>query len=378
MAIDILGESQRDIRTDTRVIYVQSSIQDYLNLVGNEFYEFNIQRGRQNHPAYPRMRRDIAEGALLPTITLAASPNVSPDLSDLLDARNYQEFIKRISVPGTLKILDGLQRTYILDDLSKENHQFVNGQSVHLEIRLEHDLKQLIYRIIVLNSGQKPMSMRHQVEILFSVFKGVLEEGIPGLELVTERGGARRTRSRKYSLERMATGYHAYILRSTEFEKQNLVAQQIAEATILEKDEQELGQQFDEFKRYLRSYAELDDQVCRVYNGTVQGLPTGTLWFGNENVMNSYFAAVSDFGSNEERRARIDTALRSLAMVLSQAAPGDDPLGLAEFQRVIEGTPVRKTNVGHSQRRLIVNVFREFFRDEGETSISELWRREAE
>lgn len=378
MPIIILGEPQVDLRTSTPVVYAQIPIAEYLELIGTDFDKFSIQRKRENHPGYQRMRNDIVSGALLPTITLAASPEVAPTLKQMCLSGRMDDFIRRICIPGTMNILDGLQRTYILSDLAASGHQFIDRQTVHVEIRIEENIKHLIYRIIVLNAGQKPMTMRHQVEILFSAFKTSLEREIPRLELFQENNPARRTRSRKYALERMATGYHAFLLRSPEVEKQNIVAQKISEDSVLSQDEGSLGDEFDNFKRYLNLFVRLDDELCRVYDGTNDEAPTGAVWLGSENVVNAFFAAVADFGSTPGRRERVEAAINGLIGELQGFVPGSDPIGLVKYQRIVSGFPVRKVNVGFATRRLLLSVFKEYFRDEGETPMGDLWDREAE
>lgn len=378
MPMIILGAPQEDLRTATPVVYAQMSIPEYLVLVGPDFDKFSIQRRREKHPAYARMKQDIRQGALLPTITLSVQPNSAVLIKRLAQNRNLEELAERLSTPGEVNILDGLQRTYILKDLSDEGHSFLDGQTVHLEIRIEESINNLIYRIIVLNAGQKPMSMRHQVEVLFSAFKSTLEHEINGLELFLESELLRRTRSRKYALDRIATAYHAFLLKSPEVEKQNVVAQKISEETVLAQNEETLGEDFTLFRRYLNLYVLLDDEICRIYDGSINGLPTGPAWFGSENVMNAFFAAVSDFGSNSERINRIDTAIAVLIADLQSSSPGMDPLGLANLQRIIEGFPVRKVNVGFATRKLLNVCFKEYFRDEGLQSLSDIWEREAE
>lgn len=378
MEITLLGEPQQDIRTATPVIYAQMPIRDYLELVGQDFDKFSIQRRREKHPAYSRMKDDIRAGALLPTITLSASIEAAPNLKQLCLAKDYTNLIEQLKAVGGVNILDGLQRTYILADLQEEGHAFAAGQTVHLEIRIEENLNNLIYRIIVLNAGQKPMSMRHQIEVLFSAFRTTLERNIDRLELITENDDTRRIRSRRYALDKIATAYHTFLLKSPEVEKQNIVAQQISEESVLSQDEAKLGDDFAVFQHYLGQYAALDDEICRVYNGSLAAAPTGAAWFGNENVMNAFFSSVSDFGSNPARKARIDRALAVLRQKLRDSQPGDDPLGLVVLQRIIEGLPVRKVNVGFGTRKLLNAAFKEYFRDEGDSDIAEIWQREAE
>ena len=377
MPLVLLGNPQSDLRTKTPVLYAQMLIQEYLALVGDDFDKFSIQRRREQHPAYARMKGDVKSGALLPTITLCVAMERVQAMKTLCLSNDIDALTKELSVSGGMNILDGLQRTYILKDLANEGHVFLPDQTVHLEIRLEEKLNNLIYRIIVLNAGQKPMSMRHQIEVLFSAFKTSLENEIKGLELFQEIDAARRTRSRKYGLDKIATAYHAYLLKSTEVEKQNVVAQKISEESVLAQDEDALGVEFQLFRKYLEKYTELDDEICRIYDGSNQTLPTGASWFGNENVMSSFFAAISDFGSVESKKSRIDTAISALQKQLAASQVGSDPLGLALLQRIVEGFPVRKVNVGFATRKLLNVSFKEFFRDEGETPIAQIWEREA-
>lgn len=379
MTLKILG-TFTDLRTDTPVVYGQISIPDYFELIGPNFDRFSIQRRREKHPAYARMKSDIQRGVLLPTITLAPVLEQAPRLKEFARRQDIslETFAEEIRRSGHLNILDGLQRTYVLKDLTDAGHQFLDQQTLHLEIRIEPDIKHLIYRIIVLNAGQKPMSMRHQIEILFLSFQSTLERQIPNLELFTESDNFRRNRSRKFALDRIAGGYHAFLLKSPEVEKQNVVAQRITEGSVLETNEDELGEQFVEFSGFLERYCRLDDQVCRIYNGSVQDLPTGTTWFGGENVINAFFAAITDFGSNETRKERIQAALDSLQSTLESSPSGSDPLGLAKFQEIVQGFPVRKINVGFATRKLVHVSFKEFFRDEGGTSLADIWQREAE
>jgi hypothetical protein len=280
---------------------------------------------------------------------------------------------------GKVNILDGLQRTYILYEIRNSGALFKAGQTLLVEFWLEDDHRNLIYRIIVLNAGQKPMSMRHQIEVLFATFKPHLEAEIPQLTLLTERDGARRVRSRKYGLDRVATSYQAFLLKGSEVQKENVVAQRIAEEDVLSADEDSLNKTFLEFKKTLKDYAELDDGICRVYDGSegAKG-PKGLDWFGGENVMVGFFAAVADFTSKPERADRAASAIESLKRLLHQSNVGDDPLGLETLDQIIKGFNTKKVNVGFATRKLLFNAFKEFFREAGEKPISEVWLSEAD
>jgi len=371
MNIEIIGRAV-DKRAGTRVFYAMTTIEDYLKLIGDDFEDFFIQRKREKHKAYKRMRGDITKGALLPSITLAVKKNVATAIDAAKDDGEIKELL---SQPGSVNILDGLQRTYILKDLASSGDEFDQSQTLLLEFWIETNIHHLIYRIIVLNAGQKPMSMRHQVELLFLTVKDELESSIDGLEIYTEREGARRRGARRFALDRIATAYQCFLTQNTVVSRDNLVAQKMLDSKILESTEEVLGDEFEKFRGYLEIYAALDDHVCRVYSAEdkERGIPTGANWFGNEIVMNSFFAAVSSCQGSEKKKERCKTALREMARILEAASPGDDPLGLGPLHELLSGIPLRKVNVGNETRRILFVGFKEYFRDEGDTPFDQCW-----
>jgi len=374
----ILGKTT-DQRTKTRVVYAQLTVDDYLNLVGKDFHEFAIQRRKERHRGYDRLRKDVMEGALLPTITLAYDPEKVSNLQRLFDRGDDVGLVRKLVKPGSVKILDGLQRTFILDDIRKSNHTFRTDQKLLVEFWLEDDPSNLIYRIIVLNAGQKPMSMRHQLEILFATFKTQLESEIPGLELLLERESTRRNRAGKYGFDKVVVGYQAFLIKGTEVAKENVVAQTIVEEEILSGSEDELNSLYKEFTSHLSKYVKLDIEGCRVYDGTLSSeVPTGLAWFGGDNVMLAFFAAIADYATSADRAKRTASSIKKLTKSLSSAKPGNDPLGLENYQRVVAGFNPKKINVGFATRKLLFRAFKEFFREGGEKTLGDLWVSEAE
>jgi len=379
VSLKILGLAQ-DKRTDTPVVYAQIPISEFLPLVGTEFESFAIQRRREKHKTYERMKKDLIAGALLPSITLAVKPERVAAIRPLHAASDYQQLAISLSQPGGVNILDGLQRTYIIKDLQDEGVELNADQTLHLEFWLEESINNLVYRIIVLNAGQKPMSMRHQIELLFSTLKQRLEDKIPNLEIYRERDQTRRRRSRKFALDRLASAYQSYITRSREVSRENVVAQQIIEADAMDASEEELTTEFNSFLRLLAHYCDLDDHVCRIYvqQDDEGDIPTGANWFGSENVLQSFFAANSQYAVSELQKTRSDKALDHLLSTLAASSQGDDPLGLRRLLEIQQGFNPRKVNIGAATRKLLMNGFKELMRNEGETPMEDCWTFAAE
>ena len=400
MTISILGTAV-DVRTDTPVVYSQMSIPEYLAIVGNKFEQFHLQRRREKHKAYGRLSSDIGEGALLPSITLAVKPEIVASILPAYEAyRNDPstagDLAAALNAPGTVDILDGLQRTYIMRDLATDGAKFKKDQRILVEFWLERDLHNLIYRIIVLNAGQKPMSIKHQLELLFASLQESILSQLPGVEIYLERDNTRRSRAKKFAFHVIVSAYQAMITGSPELQKDNIVANELMESSALEVGETTLSEQFDTFVETLKRYVLFDEETYRVYSGIPDPVADGdetpaalakaeavgpaslANWFATDNVMISFFAALAQFGTGEQRRKRIGDALEHLAATLTVAPAGSDPLGLAIFNNLRAGFIPRRVNVGVATRRLLTNGFKEYFREAGEVALSECWTLAAE
>lgn len=371
-SLQIIGKA-KDLRTGTNIIYAQIEISEYLDLVGEDFDRFEIQRKREKHKAYNRMKQDLKNGALLPPITLAISPQIVKNFVPLIEQNKKVQLIKKLIKTNHIYILDGLQRTYIISDLNKDNIKFKKGQKILLEFWFESDIKHLIYRLIILNAGQKPMSMRHQVELLFMTAQDKLEKEIPELSIYKENDETRRTGPSQFPFDRIVTGYYSFLKKTPEVRRDNIVVKQMDEDDILFSQENDLADSFSRFEEYLKKYCVLDKQVFRVYQKS-KILKGAKNWLVDENVINAFFAAIATFGNDAKKRKRINISINRLIFFLRKSSESEDPLDLKIYYELKSGLNPKKENVGFATRRLIMNGFKEFFREAGEISFAECWR----
>tara|TARA_B110000196_G_C21136472_1_gene661392 strand:+ start:1110 stop:2321 length:1212 start_codon:yes stop_codon:yes gene_type:complete len=398
MSFEILGHT-KDLRSGADVIYCKSSIEKYLEIVGSDFQEFELQRKRENHKGYSRLKKDIADGALLPSITLAIKPHKVINVETLLENRETLKTF--LSGKGNVDILDGLQRTYVIKELADESCNFKEGQELLLEYWFEKDIGKLIYRMIVLNSGQKAMSLRHQIELLFISLKETIVGEIKGIELIKENEGLRRTQSSRYILGDVASAYQAFMTVSTELDKSQIIGAGLGNTNILDSSEEELTKKFENFILYFKRFKEIDELAWDHYKSNTYKLsesddeelaelksikkPTqdqnirivelsayknSHMWLGKDNVMMGLFCAISSYlGGKKENR--VNVALDRLENSLRENE--NDPLGLLSYEKNKSDINPRKSNVGFATRKLILNGFKEYFRDDGNTPMNECW-----
>ncbi|EKU42042.1 hypothetical protein C518_2996 [Lysinibacillus fusiformis ZB2] len=151
---------------------VQMSIGDYLSMVD---FESNIyQRNLQNLSFYKKLIEDLLNDTTMPPISVVY-PSSKLDLEAGLSPQNA--FI----------VLDGLQRTNCLlecrERISKgkskgsiQSLEEFNKKIIYIEIWENLDLPQILYKMVVLNTGQKKMDYAHQVDILSGSIQNKLEE----------------------------------------------------------------------------------------------------------------------------------------------------------------------------------------------------------
>lgn len=120
---------------------------------------FSAQRKSQDKKFYARLERDILDHCLMPPITIAF-------VEQNFEANNEVEIAEYIT--NNIQsgyILDGIQRLNTLSRASG-NKRFDGSQSLYINVIISPTEDKLLYRMITLNNGQKPMTPRHQIEIL--------------------------------------------------------------------------------------------------------------------------------------------------------------------------------------------------------------------
>lgn len=368
----VLGRA-KDMKSNTDVVYCQVSPDKYLKIVGDDFQNFELQRKKENHKGYDRLKKDIEEGALLPSITLAVKHDLVADI--VRDIDNTQKLESSLSAESSVvDILDGLQRTYILKELKENGVVFKEGQTLLLEYWLESDLKNIVYRMIVLNSGQKAMSMRHQIDLLFATTKQTIQENVDGIELFTEREGTRRTSANKYPLNNIAAAYYSFLKGSPEQDSENIVNDQIRNNEIFESSKEKINEDFDTFLDILKKFKVVDGLAWQLYQSE-PNIKDGHFWLGSDNVIVSFFAATGILIKNDMKEkvfATLDRMIDSLHNLIAQGAPFDY-FDLDTYENLLKGINAKKFNIGSARRKYIFLMFKEYLRSEGDFNFKACW-----
>ena len=146
---------------ESKFINVKVSYEYALDNFYPRISELDFQRNPLNKKFYERLEDDIVSGCVMPSITIAIMDEYPEEIiSEKLEGY-LQEKIQNSFV------LDGIQRLSTLKRAS-EKQGFDKSRPLFVDILICKSMNKLLYRMITLNNGQKPMSARHQIEILAS------------------------------------------------------------------------------------------------------------------------------------------------------------------------------------------------------------------
>src|SRR5207248_54821 len=116
--------------------------------------------------------------------------------------------------PERVYIIDGLQRTNALretrDDLQGAERDDFMRRPLRAEIWLNIPFSAIAYRMLLLNAGQKPMSIKHQVEVLSTQLSADLRD-IPHLRIQSSLGAERRTQAGDFTLAKLSQAFQAWL-----------------------------------------------------------------------------------------------------------------------------------------------------------------------
>lgn len=266
-----------DERVQCLSAMTEVTVDTYLELIAKAYENrggIQHQRGALKTASGKRIRermvRDIVGGAVLPPLVIGI---VAPaETIDRLENSSTEDFLKYLfdSHQDHISIIDGMQRTTALLE-AKEQHQNVIFAKIRLEMWFAHKIESLIYRMLILNSGQIPWNLKQQLRVVYEPLVEELYRKVDFERLLTP--GERRWRAGEFSSDDLIETYIAFGLRKTEVDTQENLAEEFSKLDISEALASDRYEQI--FFPIVQMMVELDLALSRF--DPIQPLePTGT------------------------------------------------------------------------------------------------------
>lgn len=182
-----------------------------------------IQRNIQDSKFYNRLEKDLVKGCIMPALTLAF---IDPKGIIIQDLKEMKTFLLKNIDEGF--ILDGIQRLNTLSRTFHNSPELNTDAILFLNIVICSSMDNLLYRMITLNNGQKPMSARHQIEILTTnMFEFELEKS--DIPVLNEKKHKQKRVKIAFNKADFVKGYLAFLANSTNIENQKIIEEKLDE-----------------------------------------------------------------------------------------------------------------------------------------------------
>lgn len=230
----------RDDRSSCLSVTLITSAGDYLNFIQRS-YEANGGLEGQRTPLKTktaikirsRMVDDLLHGAVLPPIVIGVVPRDAVEakaLSDLAESGKVAELTARIEAvePAQIAIIDGMQRTTALLESMQKDRATIQSRPVRLELWIGENTNSLIYRMLVLNTGQVPWDIKRQLETVYTFLLKEIRQKVPDISVFKIDDRSRRTASSEYQSSIVIESYFAFTARKPNVDVRERVAEDFA------------------------------------------------------------------------------------------------------------------------------------------------------
>ncbi|MBP1844795.1 hypothetical protein J2046_003062 [Rhizobium petrolearium] len=378
---------------------IEMSVKEYYQFAQNILDKNEYQRTKVKSAAktYELLERDMIAGCVIPPIILSITGDISKKYDALVrsclekdideERKGQLELaVDEAFATSSVMILDGLQRTYTIKSIMDGN--LADGKldaflatMIRFEVYLGLSKQGILYRMLTLNTGQTPMSFRHQLEILYKDYIDA-DELPDGIKVYREVDEARARGISKYKYSDVVDMFYAFSTASPmPYDKQALVGT-LKEMEFLESYKFE--EKGDEMTRLLVLHNKFVIKVSKISNDwtyNAERFPDGTKPFGT-NIEAIFTKAQSMAGFGAECKRLIEHGLikdlDGIALIIDGLRFSEAPeesmdlliLSLAE----VSG---KAKKIGDAQRLYFQLGFRALFTEAFETAqdMSKAWVR---
>lgn len=284
--------------------------------------KLEFQRNPLRASFYKRLEEDIQSGCIMPNITVAIkTSNMKLTTADVTEKYIDDNL-------GTAFILDGIQRLNTLNRINQ--FKLDMNRTLYCNILISNSMDRLLYRMITLNNGQRPMSARHQIEILAgNIFDF---DSLPILGITEKEKKAKKKKDEEgMNKESLIKGYLAYISNSINIDNQKIIEEKMNELIadkILNSNIADKNGEFQDVINFISNM--LEDEY--LYN-----------WF---KVVNNFigFSAAMNIVFNQIQTLGKDALKDSILL----------------FEEVFSAIDVSKVKLGMARRRMVKYYFENY------------------
>lgn len=329
-----------------------------------------------------RMVNDLAKGAIFPPIVTGL---LLPSDLPAIESRADYDTLLRNNIPGAaLSIIDGMQRTTALMEVLEKN-QSIGDDHIRVESWIAHSIDSLIYRMLVLNTGQIPWTLKRQMEVVFRRDIEALKQRIPGLMLYTDDSGAQRRKNPgEYQANQFLELFLAFGMRHDNINIQDQLIDEFAKLDFIEASaSSKMSDNFVEIAALLVSF----DKAFAKYEGEAgegDKFASGADLFSKQPARIGFIVAMSQYIMGKlgnpiplgEQQTRAKEAKENAERLLASInTAGYDIGSFLDFETLSQVLPQKTSRVGERARKFFTAAFEELAKSKFQLpSLTQCWR----
>lgn len=286
-----------DRRTDCYSALAEIRTGDYLQLIKDAHEQRGGIEGQRDvlktttaKRIRDRMIYDIRAGAVLPPVVIGVV--VDDKTVKALRARSLdQATLLRHVEKQELSIIDGMQRTAsLLEAGAADSSVFDNYMRV--EFWIAKSVRPLIYRMLVLNTGQVPWTLARQLSVVYAPLLSEIKQNVKNLDKVfTPDKPGRRVGSGQFGSDALVELYLAFSLRKTSIDARESLSEEFSRLDFVQNLSDDTFQ--DHFYKVLTLLVDLDLAFER-YEGLRGGrFSRGKDVFGSQPARIGFIVAIA-------------------------------------------------------------------------------------
>ncbi|MBD9675682.1 hypothetical protein IB274_03175 [Pseudomonas sp. PDM18] len=382
---------------DTRVKCISGlgrlDVHEYLNLVA-DVYKDNGGISGQRAPLKTktginirkRMIDDIQKGAILPPIVIGAVVPKSIFRQAMSCSSNdeFTELVRSID-RQSLSIIDGMQRTTALDSALKDAPSGGHCNSIRIDLWLAESIDSLVYRMLVLNTGQVPWDIKRQLETIYKQVLIEIEKHVPSIDVFNIDEKERRSAAGQYRSTRVVELFLAFTSRKPHIEIKEKVAEDFArmEATEATANENVLPA----FIETMKLLAELDHAFSKTATLS-EYIDSNTRFKEGRDIFTSAPASIGfsaaaaqhllgkpgypfEFANLDKKLETLKENIKHIVRKIDSATQKDEFIDYLTLNQKISA---RSGRIGEYERELFFRAFEHMFSNaEGLESLTPCW-----
>ncbi len=332
-----------------------------------------------------RMIEDIKGGTILPPIVVGAV--VSGDRYDeIVKGNATDEDLKNEIIIDQLSIIDGMQRTTALLKAVSEKED-VNKREIRVEYWISDNSNSLLYRMLVLNTGQVPWNVRRQIEVIFSGIIKEIRDKVNNIEVITISDSSRRSKGGQYQAGDLVELFLAFGARTWKINTKEKLTDEFTRHDFLQSSgEIDLVNLFCEVLENMVKLDILIDTKCKKSEEeNTSKFKTGKDLFASQPARIGFISAAGEkiIGrpGDERSQEKIDECKRVFFDTINNvsenliAKSDEDVLDYIDFATLNQKMERKMSKVGDYERELFYEAFKVLIDENGEVNtLGICWR----